>query len=243
MLVGSSSPVVHLCRAAPCACQEGILHIHEFAALDTERLVDVCQHARLMSCRACWLVAGAAFSGLRLLAWPIDALAPCCWRGRCARRRPRHVSSIGYYREFDPDSESEADDAERPCHAIFIGVLGDRCMRPFAPQGFHDEAQPEPTTLFHEDAEVSDVGPRIECEGHQVPLCAHRHQLYLATLGPRKCVSASPLTPGWFSLRRRRGGESRSRSPSSASGTVPGPVGPRLPRPPPLARPPGQHQT
>lgn len=241
MLGGRSSPVVHRCRARPRACQDDVLHIHEFSAVDTEHLIDACQHARLTSCRACWLIAGAAFNGLRMLAWPAYTLASCCRKKRCARRRPRHVNSSGYYRELDPDSESEADDAERPCHAIRIGVLGERGMRPLAPQGCHDEAQPELTTLLHEDAEVSDVGPRIESENHQVPLCAHittsstwqrsglgiahsDHKSHAALGGVPLCkahlgVSAPPLAPGWYGLRRRRGGEGRSRSPSSASGT------------------------
>lgn len=114
-------------------------------------------------------------------------------------------------------------------------------MRPLAPQGCQDEAQSELTTLLQEDAEVSDVGPRVEGENHRVPLCAHHHQLYLATLGPRKCshltcyhkshaarggvppckahlgVSSVSVTPCWFGPRRRRTSEPRRRSPSSAT--------------------------
>lgn len=108
------------------------------------------------------MLATILFDGFNLFLCTTLTLAAYCWRRRCSRRQPRRLNDGGRYRELGPESDSQADDVGRPCHAMRIGVLGDRGMRPLAPQGCQDEAQHKPTTLLQEGAEVSDVGPRIK---------------------------------------------------------------------------------
>ena len=121
------------------------------------------------------------------------ALTPCAWIlcnfvGCCfCRKRKRVCINTTGTRELSPESESEPYEAERPCQAVCVGVMGDKGMRPLSPQGCGDEAQAQHTTLLFEDADVSDIGPPVDGGDPHVSMCAHHHQLYLATLPSRKC--------------------------------------------------------
>ena len=155
--------------------------------VDAEAIVDINEYARMTSCRFLWEINQFVMSSLRL------ALAPCAWVFcnfvgccLCRKRKRVRINTTGT-RELSPESESEPDEAERPCQAVRIGVMGDKGMRPLAPQGCGDEAQAQDTTILFEGADVSDIGPPVDGENPHVSMCAHHHQLYLATLPSRKC--------------------------------------------------------
>lgn len=148
-----SSGRLHLCRQEKCPVK-GSLHLQEYAAIDSEAIVDIGVYARLTPCRVCVLGCRMLKGVCKLVLYLLRPLCCCCRRGRGNRQV---VTPDGDIRELDPDSESEPEVEERPCQAVRVGLQLGKEMRALRPNGCCDTAGPEDTTLLDDDAAVSDV--------------------------------------------------------------------------------------
>ena len=165
-----------------------MIHVKEYAAVDATAIINLGDHAELTWFHCLGVGCNWARRGVWVLCWPVRE----CWR--CVRRAPARVGSDGRggHRALATESESEAEEEDKPCYAVRVGVKVQGEMRPLAPEGCSDSAAPEATALLIEDAAVSDVDPPSAPGGTTtIALCEFHSQMYRAASAPRKCGVSS----------------------------------------------------